>query len=118
MTGHDEVDRLVAAVTVDCYYLAERVTAFYEVFGEEVALPATASVVGNAIDVVGFDFAENDEELVAACRKGKAVQTLLLSDVVFAPDTAAGWIHAAYRRCLGYAPYPAAIPGGGAPSWL
>lgn len=94
MTGHDEVDRLVEVITVDCYNLAEQVTAFYEVFGEEIALPATASVVGNTIDVVGFDFAEDDEELTATCRSGDVVQTLMLSDVVFAPDSAAGWIHA------------------------
>ena len=61
MTGHDEVERLVAVITMDCYNLAL---------------------------------------------------------VVFAPDTAAGWIHAAYRRRLGLVPHPAAVPGGWKPSWL
>ncbi len=35
MTGHDDVERLVAAITIDCYNRAEQVTAFYETFPEE-----------------------------------------------------------------------------------
>ena len=118
MTGHDEVDRLVAVITVDCYNLAEQVTAFYETFAEEVPLPTTATVVGTTIEVVGIDIAEHGEELIARCHRGDVVQDLRLSDLVFAPDTAAGWIHAAYRRCLGLAPHPAAVPEGWKPSWL
>jgi hypothetical protein len=118
MTGHDEVDRLVAVITVDCYNLAEQATAFYEVFAEEVPLPTTASVVGTTVDVARIDIAEHGEELTARCHRGDAVQDLRLSDLVFAPGTPAGWIHAAYRRCLGLAPHPAAIPEGWRPSWL
>ncbi|MGL5810726.1 MAG: hypothetical protein ACRCYQ_12345, partial [Nocardioides sp.] len=55
---------------------------------------------------------EYGEEVIARCRRGDADQDLRLSDVVFPPDTAAAWIHAAYRRCLGIARYPAAIPAG------
>jgi len=118
MTGHEEVERLVAVVTVDCYNLAEQVTAFYETFAEEVPLPTTATVVGTTIEVVGIDIAEHGEVLTARCHRGDVVQDLHLSDLVFAPDTAAGWIHAAYRRCLGLVPHPAAVPGGWKPSWL
>ena len=46
MTGHDEVERLVAVITTDCYNLGEQVTAFYEAFAEEVPLPTTATVIG------------------------------------------------------------------------
>jgi hypothetical protein len=38
MTGHDEVERLVAVITMDCYNLAEQVTAFYETFAEDARL--------------------------------------------------------------------------------
>ena len=38
MTGHDEVERLVAVITVDCYNLAEQMTTFYETFAEEARL--------------------------------------------------------------------------------
>ena len=39
MTGHDEVGRLVAVITTDCYNLAEQVTAFYEAFAEGGSAP-------------------------------------------------------------------------------
>jgi len=118
MTGHDEVERLVAVITVDCYNLAEQVTAFYETFAEEVPLPITATVIGTTVEVVGIDIAEHGGMLTARCNCGDVVQDLHLSDLVFAPATTAGWIHAAYRRCLGLVPHPAAVPAGWKPSWL
>ena len=118
MTGRDEADRLLEVITVDCYNASEQMTALHEVFAEEVPLPTTATVVGATVRVVGIDIAEHGEELTARCHRGDVVQDLHLSDLVFAPDTAAGWIHAAYRRCLGLVPHPAAVPGGWKPSWL
>lgn len=118
MTGRDEVDRLVEVITVDCYNPSEEMTAFYEVFAEEVALPTTATVVGATVRVVAIDIAEDDEELAARCQRGDVVQNLQLSGLVFSPDTPAAWIHAAYRRCLGLAAHPAAVPAGWKPSWL
>jgi hypothetical protein len=100
MTGRDEVDRLVEVITVDCFNPSEQMTAFYEVFAQEVPLPTTATVVGATVQVVGIDIAEHDEELAAHCQRGDVVQDLQLSNLVFSPDTAAAWIHAAYRRCL------------------
>lgn len=105
-------------VTLDCYNLAEQVTAFYEVFAAEVPLPTAATLVGATIQVVGIDIAEHGEELTARCRRGDVVQDLRVSDLVFPPDTTAAWTHAAYRRCLGLMPHPAAIPEGWKPFWL
>src|SRR3954453_19780991 len=118
MTGREEVDRLVEVIAVDCYNPCEQMTAFYEVFAEEVPLPTTATVVGATVRVVGIDIAEHDEELAARCQRGDVVQELLLSDLVFSPDTAAAWIHAAYRRCLGLTAPPTSGPSGGEASWL
>ncbi len=117
MTGRDEVDRLVEVITVDCYNPSEQMTAFYEVFAEEVPLPTTATVVGATVRVVAIDIAEHDEELAARCQRGDVVQNLQLSGLAFSPDTAAASIHAAYRRCLGLAAHPAAVPAGWKPSW-
>jgi hypothetical protein len=118
MSRRDEVDRLVEAITVDCYNLAEQVTAFYEAFAEEVPLPTAATVVGATVEVVSIDIAEHGEELTARCQRGAVVQELRLSDLVFPPDTAAAWVHAAYSRCLGLTGHAAAIPAGWRPSWL
>jgi hypothetical protein len=116
-TGIDEADRLLEVITVDCYNLAEQVTAFYETFAEEVPLPATAALVGGTVQVIGMDIAVNGEELIARCRREDHIQDLSLTDLVFPPKTAAAWIHAAYRRCLGLEPHPAAIPEDWKPSW-
>ncbi len=116
MTRRDEVDRLLEVITVDCYNLAEQVTAFYEGFAGAVPLPTT--VVGATVRVLGIDIAEHGEELTARCQRGEVVQDLRLSDLVFPPDTTAAWIHAAYRRCLGLTAHPAAVPAGWKPSWL
>ncbi len=114
MTRRDEVDRLIEVITVDCYNLAEQVTAFYEAFAEAVPLPTT--VAGATMRVLGIDIAEHGEELTARCQRGDVVQDLRLSDLVFPPDTAAAWIHAAYRRCLGLTAHPAAVAAGPKPS--
>ena len=52
MTGRDEADRLLAVITVDCYNASEQMTAFYEVFAQEVTLPTTATVVSATVRVV------------------------------------------------------------------
>ena len=75
-------------------------------------------MIGTTVEVVGIDIADNGEVLTARCHRGDVVQDLHLSDLMFAPDTAAGWIHAAYRRCLGLVSHPAAVPEGWKPSWL
>ena len=118
MPRRDEVDRLLEAITVDCYNLAEQVTAFYEAFVEEVTVPTTAAVVGSTVRVVGIDIAEQGDELMARCRRGAVAEDLRFSDLVFAPDTPAAWIHAAYRRCFGLTARPAAVPAGWPSSWL
>ena len=116
MTPRDETGRLLEAITVDCDNLAEQVTAFYETFAE--AVPVLATVVGATVRVCAVDIAEHGEELTGRCQRGDVVQDLRFADLVFPPDTSAAWIHAAYRRCLGLAPHPAAVPAGWKPSWL
>lgn len=83
MTGRDEADRLLEVITVDCYNPSEQMTAFYEVFAEQVPLPTTATVVGATVRVVGIDIAEHGQELTARCQHGEVVQDLQLADLVF-----------------------------------
>lgn len=118
MTGSDDADRLLDLITVDCYNAAEQMTAFYEVFAEEVPLPAPAAVAGATVRVVAIGIAEHGEELTARCQREEAVQDLRLTDLMFAPDAPAAWIHAAYRRCMGLNAHPTAMPAGWKPAWL
>lgn len=117
-TSEEEIDRLVEVVTVDCYGLAEDVTSFYEVFAAEVRLPAEATLAGARVEVTGFAVADDGAEVAALCRRGGAVHDVRASDIVFPPETPAGWIHAAYCRCLGLTPRPSAMPAGWQPDWL
>lgn len=119
MTRRDDLDRLVEAITVDCYDDEEQMTAFHAVFSDEVEFPAPAAVLGIAVEVLGFDVREDGRELVARCRRpGSVSQEVSLVDLVFPPESVGGWLQAAYRRCLGLKPFEATIPPGWKPSWL
>ena len=117
-TSTEELARLVGVITVDAYNLAELVTAFYETFNAEVPLPVTATLAAHPVEVVGFGVADNDDEVTVECRRAGATHELRIADIVFPPDHPAGWIHAAYRRCLGLTPYPSDMPPGWQPDWL
>jgi hypothetical protein len=114
----DELDRLSELITVDCYNDEERVSAFLQVFQDEVALPVDAALVGSTVQVIDFDIREDGREVTAHCRRGAAQQEILLAELHFAPDTTAAWLHAAYRNTLGLKPYPANMPAGWKPDWL
>ena len=118
MTRSDDLDRLVEAITVDCYDEEERMTAFHAVFSDEVALPTRAALLGIPVEVLGFDVREDGRELLARCRRpGSVAQEVSLVDQVFPPASVGGWLHGAYRRCLGLKPFEAIVPAGWKPSW-
>lgn len=118
MTDPDVLDRLVETITVDAYDVAEQMTAFHSVFNEAAAGPTWATIVGVPVLVLDVDVRDTGTELTAHCRHDGDQQEISLTDLVFPPEAVAAWIHAAYRRCLGLEPFPAAIPVGWQPSWL
>jgi hypothetical protein len=107
--------KLIDEITVDAYDTDEQLSGFLQVFQDEVTVPASATVLGMAIEVAGFDM-EGDERrgLVARCRHRGAAGTIALADVHFEPDSVAGWLHAAYRTWLCLPPFPARRP----PDWV
>jgi len=104
---------LIDEITVDAYDAAEQLSGFLQVFQDEVTVPASATVLGMAIEVTGFDV-EGDERrgLVAGCRHQKTSGTLSLADICFEPASVAGWLHAAFRTWLCLPPFPARRPPG------
>jgi hypothetical protein len=114
----DDLDALVNAIAVDAYGDDEPQTAFLEVFNQEVRLPAVATVLGVPVDVVGFDYRDERLGLVARCRRDRVSQDLAVVDLMFPPTAVAAWVQAAYRRWLGFDPYPFDMPAGWRPSWL
>jgi hypothetical protein len=108
----DDLDALIAVITVDAYDDHERRTAFLEVFNQEARLPAAATVLGMPVDVVGLDYRDDRQGTMAPCRRDGARQDLTPADLIFPPDTAAAWVQAAYRRWLGLALHPYDMPAG------
>lgn len=103
--------QLIDEIIVDAYDTDEQLSGFLQVFQDEVTVPVSATVLGIAIEVAGFDL-EGDERrgLVARCRHPGAAGTIALADVHFEPDSVAGWLHAAYRTWLCLPQFPARRP--------
>jgi hypothetical protein len=95
-------------------HTAEQLSGFLQVFQDEVATPISATTLGVAVEVVGFDL-EGDERRgqIARCRHPGATETVALADVHFGPALVAGWVHAAYPTWLCLRPFPAGRP----PAW-
>jgi len=118
VTDHHRLDRLIEAVTVDCYNDSERATAFHTVFTEEVRFPAVASLLGSTVSVQEIDVGDDGQSLVARCASATHERWLALTDLEFPANEVAAWLQASYRRSLGLRPYPYAMPDGWKPDWL
>lgn len=105
------IAQLIVEITVDAYDTDEQLSGFLQVFQDEVAVPACATMLGMPIEVAGFD-REGDERrgLVARCRHRGATGTIALADVHSEPDSVAGWLHSAYRTWLCLPPFAARRP--------
>jgi hypothetical protein len=105
--------QLIDEITVDAYDTDEQLSEYLQVFEDEGTTPISATVIGVAVEVVGFDL-EGDERrgLIARCQHPGATETVALADVHFGPDSVAGWLHAAYRTWLCLPPFSARRPAG------
>lgn len=92
------LDALIAEATVDCYNDGECVTGFYTMLGDNLAMPFQAVVLGVDVTVAGIDLTD-DEQIMAVCTRGSAVQRIPIVDLVLPIPQPEGveWI-AAYRR--------------------
>lgn len=108
MKNQEELDDLVDGIVVDAYNDDEQLTAFDTVIGDEVALPADASVVGEPVTVIKIDYDGNERRgLSARCRREDGSEyTVAACDLVFPEGSKGSDYIAAYRRWLGIDPYP------------
>lgn len=91
-------DALIAQATVDCYNDSERVTGFYTMLDEYLAVPFETVVLGVCVTVAGIDLTD-DEQIVAVCTRGRSTQRIPILNLPLPtphPD-GAEWIEA-YRR--------------------
>jgi len=106
--SEEELNDLIEQIIVDAYNDDERLSAFAQVFDDEVALPADAFVVGEPVTVLKIDYDGNVRRgLTAKCRREDGSKHLIAAcDLVFPEDSAAAGYVAAYRMWLGIEPYP------------
>ena len=107
-----ELDDLIDEITTDANGEAGQLWAFRQAFEDDVAVPCEASVIGEPVQVLKFDFDGNERRgLTALCRRADGTKHVVAaSDVVVPPGTPGGRHLAAYRKWMGIAPSP---PGSG-----
>jgi Calcium binding len=97
-SSYATLDALIAQATVDCYNDCERVTGFYTMLDEHLAVPFQTVVLGVDVTVAGFDLTD-DEWIVAVCTRGPSTQRIPILDLPLPTPHPEGteWIEA-YRR--------------------
>jgi len=93
--------RLIEEATVDCYNEWEQASGFLTAIQDRIACPVTARVVGEPVQVVGFDCGDGGTEVVARCKRhGKTYKVSVLSlEWDEKPPKGAEWVEA-YRAWL------------------
>ncbi len=107
-----DLDELMVQIIADYRTTDDRLSAFLQVFLDEVTLPVEATLLGMPVEVTEFDHFDDGRGLVARCHRPGADQYLTLADLVFAPQSVVAWVHAAYRQWLGMKPHSVVRPPG------
>ena len=103
------LDELIEEITVDANGEDEQLWAFRQAFEDDVAVPCDATVIGEPVKVIKFDYDGNDRRgLTATCRRADGTKHMVAaSDVVISLESQGGRYLAAYRKWMGVAPFPA-----------
>jgi hypothetical protein len=97
---HD-LDELISAITGDCYNKDKAHSGFEVAFESGLALPLSATVVGEAVEVFSVRFEGCRRGLMALCRRNGRPYEIALLGVDLSGTAAAAPLVAAYRRWLG-----------------
>lgn len=99
-TSKSRLVELIEQATVDCYNESEAKTGFLTMIEENLAMPFTTTVLGAEVVVVAVE-SQDDESVVAVCRRGNARQSIPIVDLPLPSPRPAGseWIEA-YRAWL------------------
>lgn len=93
-----QLDSLIAQATVDAYGESEQRVGFFTMLEDHLVLPFETEVLGASAVVERLDLDE-DERIVAVCRRGRLRQRIAVLDLPLPepPPEGAQWIEA-YRR--------------------
>ncbi|MCE7869777.1 hypothetical protein DYH09_05290 [bacterium CPR1] len=99
----ETIEDLLGEILLDCYGEDEELWGFLSAFSEEVPVPAEASIIGQRVEVLEFDYDGNPlRGLTASCRAGDGrVHNVSVADLSFPTTSPGALYHAAYRSWLG-----------------
>jgi hypothetical protein len=98
----DEIDELIAELTVDVYGDEEQLTGFLTGAEDVLDAPEPASIVGVPVADVRIDAGTDVRRgLTAVCERDGTRYEVSLVDLVVPADSELGRVTAAYRRWLG-----------------
>lgn len=95
------LDKLIEEATADAYNESEQAGGFFAMIEENLSLPFTTQVLGQAVTVAKIDITGRDQ-IVAICVHGKSTQAIPILDLPMPDPQPEGveWIDA-YRRWYG-----------------
>jgi hypothetical protein len=104
--GQAALDELIDEITTDAYGEDEQLWAFRQAFEDSVTLPAEATVVGEHVLVIAFDYDGNERRgLTAKVRRADGREHVVAAEDVTMPARSEGARHlAAYRKWMGLTP--------------
>ena len=93
-----ELDELIDEITTDANGAAEQLWAFRQAFEDNVAVPCEASVVGQPVQVLRFNYDGNERRgLTAVCHRADGTKHVVAASELVIPPSAQGALHAAHR---------------------
>ncbi|MEK6536989.1 MAG: calcium-binding protein [Actinomycetota bacterium] len=98
--GKKKFEAMVEDATVDCYNPSEQAAGWFTMIDEHLKVPLQTELLGVSVTVEKVDLNQN-EDIVAICRRGKHRQTVPVLDLPLSAPLPAGaeWIEA-YRRWM------------------
>ena len=108
-----DLDDLIEEITVDANGEDEQLWAFRQAFEDDFGVPCDATVIGEPVQVVKFDYDGNNRRgLTATCRRADGTKHVVAASDVAIPLSVQGGRHlAAYRKWMGLAPLPKGTRG-------
>ena len=102
------MDELIDEITTDANGEDEQLWAFRQAFEDNVSVPCEATVIGEPVKVMKFDYDGNNRRgLTAMCRGADGTNYVAAaSDLVIPLSASGGRYLAAYRKWMGLAPLP------------
>jgi len=97
-TTNAELDNLIEEITVDCNDEEDVLMGFESAFDEDASLPCPGTVVGEPVEVLSVNAADQRRGLTATCQRAGRSYEIALLDINIDADPATSRLIAAHRR--------------------